>query len=94
METVALVKYSEEIVATYEVLTNPLNSQFLQIKSLRIFQLLTHILKSSLQQFLYVTDSASVPSSFAGETDPPPVAVPPPLRRSTRRTKAPERLNL
>ena len=48
METVALVKYSEEIAATYEVLTNPLNSQFLQIKSLRTFQLLTHILKSSL----------------------------------------------
>ena len=39
---IALVKYSEEIVATYEALTSHLNSQFLQMKSLRIFQLVTH----------------------------------------------------
>ena len=39
-------------------------------------------------------DSVSVASSPAGETDPPSVAVPPPLRRSTRRVKAPQRLNL
>ena len=39
-------------------------------------------------------DSASVASSPAGETDPPPFAVPPSLRRSTRRVKAPQRLNL
>ena len=39
-------------------------------------------------------DRASVASSPAGKTVPPPVAVPPSLRRSTRRVKAPERLNL
>ena len=41
---IALVEY-----ATYEELMSPLNSQFLQMKSLRIFQLVTHILKSSWQ---------------------------------------------
>ena len=40
------------------------------------------------------SDSACVPCSPAGETDPPPVAVPPPLCKSTRRVKAPDRLNL
>ncbi|CAH3020819.1 unnamed protein product, partial [Porites evermanni] len=39
-------------------------------------------------------DSASVASSPAGETDTPLFAVLPPLRRSTRRVKAPQRLNL
>ena len=43
---IALVEYSEETVATYEGLMRPLNFQFLQKKSLRIFQLVTHILKS------------------------------------------------
>ena len=33
-------------------------------------------------------DSANVGCSPAGERDPPPVAVPPPLRRSNRRVKA------
>ena len=38
---------TEETVATYEGLMSPLNSQFLQMKSLRTFQLVTHVLKSS-----------------------------------------------
>ena len=44
---IALVEFSEETVATYEGLMSPLNFQFLQMKSVRIFQLVTHILKSS-----------------------------------------------
>ena len=80
---IALVEYSEETVATYEGLMRPLNFQFLQKKSLRIFQLVTHSKELVISSSSASPDS--VASSPAGETDPPPVAVPPPLRRSTRR---------
>ena len=44
---IALVELLEETVATYEGLMSPLNFKFLQMKSVRIFKLVTHILKSS-----------------------------------------------
>ena len=92
---IVLLEYSEESITTYEGLMSPLNSQFLQMKFLRIFQSLTHVSEKLVTSSSSTSpDSANVGCSPAGERDPPPVAVPPPLRRSTRRVKALERLNL
>ena len=44
---IALVEYSEETFTTYEGLMRPSNFQFLQKKSLRIVQFVTHVLKNS-----------------------------------------------